>query len=187
MKPSRVAIIFGGILITAGVFMLYPTRGDIDSYNDTLPPGQAAYIEFNILFAGRASGDYRETTGRSINLYVYDAQQFLRFSTTPATPQGLFSTSGVSGTFSANIPMPGKYYLVIDQGAGNEQATVTWVLNLKLDGTNTLFLGLGATMIAAGAITAVIGYRAKKKAESQRQPSPQDVVLFDQPPPPPQQ
>lgn len=185
MRSFQVAIVIGSLLAGGGVWIMVPGSPSQESYNDNIAPQQYLYIEFDIFWDGRVSGDYRETSGRSLYLHLFDTQQFLTF-TTQFTAQGLYSTSGSQGTFSASLPIPGKYYIVLDHGPGYEAVTQAFSLNVKLDGTNGLILGLGIGMIAIGATVAIIGYRAKKKVESQQQPPTQGVILFDQPKPPEQ-
>jgi hypothetical protein len=185
MKSFQVAIVIGALVALIGIGLLYPTRPSQDNYNDFIGPDEFYYVEMDIFFGGRVSGNYTDSGGRSLILHVYDTQQFLTF-TTQSTPQGLFSTSGSSRFFSADLSMPGKYYVVIEHGLGDEQTTQTFTMNVRIDGTNSLMLGLGVGMTAVGGIVAIVGYRAKKRSESQKQSSPQDVVLFGQPPPPPQ-
>lgn len=185
MRWFQVAIVIGALLALGGVYVIYPADPAEETNNDFIDPDQYYFVELNIFWDGRLFGNYRETAGRSLRLHIYDIQQFVGFTTEPTSPVGLFSTSGSLGTFSANLPMPGKYYVILEHGPGNEQTTQTFSLTIGLDGTNAVVLALGGGLIATGVIIAVVGYRAKKKAESQKQVSPQDVVLFGQPPPPP--
>lgn len=182
MKAFQAAVIVGGLLAVAGLWIMIPSRSSEQSYSDSIGAQEYLYIPLDVFWGGYVSTSYAESSGRSLVLYVFTNDQFVSFTTQFSAPF-LASTIGSSGSFSANFPAPGKYYLVIDHGPGNEQTTQAFSLTVSFGGTNTLVLALGSGMIIVGGIIAFLGYRAKKSAEGTRPPSP-GVVLYDQQTPP---
>ncbi len=89
--------------VTTTIFDL-PPRSDLH-----------AYLEFFFIGGGRIWGNYLET-GHSINLYVFDEDQYT-FYKIQGIPQALFTSWGTNGLFSATLSTTGKLYLVVDHGA----------------------------------------------------------------------
>ncbi len=181
MKAFRVLLATGGILLIVGIYFAIPGTAVSGNGTYSVPAGNFYYrITLNLLKAGRISGQFSETSGNIISLYVFTGAQFDSYRN-GVVGQDLFAISGGSGTFSASVVSPGDYYLVLQHGANFVNQTQAVQLTWQLDGTNPVLLGLGITILVVGVILSLLGYRMRRRGAPP--PSTAGVILFDQPKP----
>ena len=163
----------GALLFVVGVYLVLPDWPVTDTYTDVIPPGtdRYRYFEVTIYTGGRVSGDFSETAGHPVSLYVFDKTQYAMFQTNAGIPGSLFSTIEVStGSYSAAVDLPGAYYIVVGHGVGYGQSSQQYNLTLTIDGTNTLILGVGLATIAVGAVILAAGFDSRRTAHLQPWP-----------------
>ncbi len=179
MKAFRILLVTGGILLIIGIYLAVPGTGASGNGTYSVPSGNFYYrITFNMLKAGRISGQFSETSGNTISLYIFTSAQFDSYRNGVAD-QNLFAMSGSSGSFSASVFSPGDYYLVLQHGANFVNQVQAVQLAWLLDGANPVLLGLGIAVLAVGVILSFVGYRMRARAAPP--PSTAGVILFDQP------
>ena len=166
-----------GILVTIGIYVIYPPLPVSDNITANIPTGTYySRIPFSIYKANQISGTYSVNGGSSVNVYIFTASQYDLYRTSQLT-DNLFKVTGSSGSFSATVSSPGTYYLVFDHATNNSAQDVQ--ITYLLDGWNPIFLGAGIAMIGIGIALGVLGNRQRRKQETPRKVT--DVVVFDQP------
>ena len=178
MKAFQAILIFSGILIIAGIYVIYPPLPVSNNLSANIPAGNYYYrITFNILKADHISGTFSTTDG-SLNVYVFTSTQFASYQSSGQTSSNLYQLLGVSnGPFAANVESPGNYYVVFEHVAGStssENVQISYVL----DGWNPIFILGGIVLIAIGVALGFFGRMRRSKTEAPRKAT--DVVMFDQ-------
>ncbi len=178
MKSFQVILAIAGILLIAGVYVIYPPLPFSNSHSLTIPEGNYFYhIDLSITKLGHISGTFSDSSCNGIIVYVMDDGQFQNLKAGLST-SSLFSTTGTNGGFSANIVSPGSYHLVLEHDLNTAQQTVQ--ISYQVDGMNLVFLGTGIGLIVAGVALVLVGRRSRQRYEPPRKHS--DVILFDKPP-----
>ena len=179
MRVFRVLLTTGGIFLIVGVYLAIPAAAVSGNGTYSVPAGNFYYrIIFNVQKAGRISGQFSETSGSIVTLYVFTSAQFDSYRN-GVVSQDLFAITGSSGGFSASVAFPGDYYLVIQHGASFVNQAEAVQLTWQLDGSNFFLLGLGITIFVVGVILTFLGYRLRSRGAPP--PSTAGVILFDQP------
>ena len=177
MKSFQVLLIVAGILLIAGIYVIYPPLPVSSTLAANIPAGNYYYrIIFSIAKANRISGTFSGTGGTNVNVYILTASQFDAYKAGQST-SNLFQTTGSSGSFSATVSTPGTYYLVFDHATNNNAQDVQ--ISYLLDGWDPIFLGTGIALITVGIALGILGNRQRRKQEAPRKAT--DVVMFDQP------
>ncbi len=188
MKAFQALVSLGGLLLVIGVYVLLPASSLTANHTNTLDPGASVYLydKLNVLKFGRLTGQFSESQGNALNLYVFTEDQYTTF-TTQYVPQGLFSSlEHSSGSFSVSLPSPGNYYLIFTHGTGLETSSQEVNFSLNLDGYNPVILAVGVGLLVGGAISLGVGYHLRNKyLDKLLTPAASDVVVFDKPSPPP--
>jgi hypothetical protein len=70
---------------------------------------------------------------------------------------------GASGSFSANLPGSGTYYLVLAHGTGFEYSGQAVRVSYRVTGIQPEFLGIGLPFVAAGIVGVAFGLRARAR------------------------
>ena len=79
-----------------------------------------------MLGSGRIFGDFSESQGQPVSLYVFNQQEFETYKTGGGIGSFIFSIANVpSGTYQADIQSAGTYYLVIISGSDQTTEQVT--------------------------------------------------------------
>ena len=187
MKAFQAFSILGGIVVIIGVYVLIPTFPLTAHHNLTMGVGANMYLydKFNVFKSGHLSGQFSESQGQALGVYVFTDAEYTTF-TNGYLPQGLFSSDGpASGSFSVSIPAPGNYYLIFMHGTGLENTSQTVDFSVTLDGYNPVILAAGFGLLAAGAVLVIVGYYLRNKyLDKLLTPAASDVVVFDKPSPP---
>ena len=78
LKAFRVLLIIGGVLGLAGISLVASSFGSSASSTTSIPAGSIWYMyyEFDVLGPGSLRGDYQETTGGALDLYVLTEAQY---------------------------------------------------------------------------------------------------------------
>jgi|GEM_PF-3597636 len=189
MKAFKVLAIVGGILVSIGLILTVNAIVPGSTTETIAIPAGAewyAYYEFSILFSGSVSGEFQVLSSGSVNLYVMTQAQYDGFSLTGDGPS-LFTTSGSSGTFSANLPSGGKHFLVFTHGGGWEGVIQDVRTTLRVSGIEPTFFVGGIVLVLVGVALSALGLRKKRQAAAARPPEfppqPGGVVLYGPPPP----
>ena len=184
MRAFQVFSLLGGLLLVIGVYLLIPSSPLTASHNGTIDVGANVYLydKFNVFQSGHLGGQFSESQGQPLRVYVFTDSQYSTF-TTGNIPQGLFSSDGPSsGSFSVSIPSPGNYYLIFMHGVSFASSPQTISFSVSLDGYNPVVLASGFGSLAAGAASFFIGYRLRNKyLDEKATPKASDVVMFDKP------
>jgi len=186
MSPKPVRIL-AYILILVGIigvaWSLQPTEG---TTTGELPAGEGyySYVKVSMWLNGHVEGSYEVTSGGgTVNFFIFDAAQYADYSSGGIAAQSIFTSTGVSGSFSEDLPTTGAYYIVIDHGSTTAAQAVK--LTYKVSGLDLKYLIGGAVLLAIGVVLAVVGLRMKAKAEATKFSAPVsqeptgEVVMFD--------
>jgi hypothetical protein len=178
MKSFQVILAIAGILLIAGVYVIYPPLPFSNSHSLIIPDGNYFYhLDLSITKLGHISGTFSDSSGNGVIVNVMNDGQFQNFKAGLST-SSLSLTTGISGGFSANILGPGSYHLVLEHDLNTAQQTIQ--ISYQVDGMNPVFLGTGIGLLVAGVALALVGRRSRQRHEPPRKHS--DIILFDKPP-----
>jgi hypothetical protein len=166
MKWFLVFFIIGVALAPVGFVALIKDQPYAGAFSFTVPPGEYYYLPLRVVNGGRVSGNFVESQGQLVSLYVFNQQQFDEYQIKGAL-SSLFSTTNLSqGTYSTSISAPGTYYVVTAHGTGYDQTSQQLTLTVRVDGTNLPYLGLESLVpIALGLLAA--SYLVQKRQNRQ--------------------
>jgi hypothetical protein len=182
VKVFQLLLVLGGILFIAGIYVIYPGTPYTSNHTVSIPSGGNYFFQLgmSIQKGGHVGGTFSELSGNTIVLYLFNQAQYDSYRNGPVSGS-MFQTSGISGSFSANVPSPGTYYIVLEHGASSVNQVQNVQVSYVIDGMNPVYLVSGLGLLAAGIILAVLGYARKRKVVPPR--SVTDVVMFDHPKP----
>jgi len=136
-------------------------------YNATfsldIPPGQYHYLPLNVVGEGRISGDFAEVQSQLVNFYVVTEHQYETYKSTGILDYLFFVINAASATYDTHISSPGSYYLIITHSSGYESNSEQISLHLRLDGTNSWYLGLeGLVLVAVVGLPVFFTFRKRE-------------------------
>ncbi|MBO0888185.1 hypothetical protein J2P12_03705 [Candidatus Bathyarchaeota archaeon] len=179
MRGYLILAIAGGILAISGIYLLIPAAPVSGDRALSIPAGDYfTRLTFHVFKSDRISGNFYESSGNTITLYIFNGEQLGIYKSTGRV-NGMFQVTSARGTYSASFSSPGDYYLVVAHDVSDSGLIQSVNVSFTLDGTNSLVLGSGIFLIAAGAGMIILGNARKRRTETPRSIS--DVVLFDQP------
>jgi len=165
LKAFRVLLIIGGVLGLAGISLVASSFGSSASSTTSIPAGSIWYMyyEFDVLGPGSLRGDYQETTGGALDLYVLTEAQYQSYRT--GTNMGSLWSLGSSnaGTIDVVLPGSGKYFLVADHGTSYEGVRQVVRFSLHLAGINPTTFAAGIGLLGAGVVVAALGVLKRRR------------------------
>ena len=165
LKAFRVLLIIGGVLGLAGISLVASSFGSSTSSTTSIPAGSIWYMyyECNALGPGNLRGDYQETTGGALDLYVLTEAQYesYRAGTNIGSLWSLGSSN--AGTIDVLLPGSGKYFLVADHGTSYEGVRQVVRFSLHLAGINPTTFAAGIGLLGAGMVVAALGVLRRRK------------------------
>jgi hypothetical protein len=177
VKSFQALVILAGVLLTIGIYVIYPPLPASDSITANILSGNYySVIHFDMYKTNQISGTYSVSGGSSVNVYIFTTSQYDLYKTGQTT-DNLFKTTGSSGSFATTVSTPGTYYLVLDHATNTNAQDVQ--ITFLVDGWSPIFLGTGIALIAIGIALGLLGNRQRRKQEAPRKVT--DVVVFDQP------
>jgi hypothetical protein len=189
VNPHKVLTAIGLVLMLIGLigvaWSIQPASG---STTVTVPAGAGYYCYMKIsgFVGGHLSGDFTVTPGGSVSFYVLDPTQYADYMQDLSPSGYMFTTTGSSGTFSADLPTSGTYYIAFHRGSGYEGSAQIVEVNYNVSGIELILLIGGAVLLAAGVVLTVIGLRMKSKAKAMEPAMAKlpatDVTLFQNKP-----
>ncbi len=171
MKKSRILAIIVLVLILIGVYVLYGAFPSSNNTRDfTIPSGNYYYrFETVSLISASVEGSYSVSSGPPVTVKVFSQSEFDQFATTGiGTP--ITSTSGSSGSFSADLGGTGKMFIVFEHSSDTSEATVH--MSLKISGIAMVAMVVGVVLLVVGIVIAVLGARMGRKEAAAIPPSP---------------
>jgi hypothetical protein len=165
VRIFRILLVVGGVLALAGVSLVFSSTGSSSSSTTSIPAGASWYMyyEFDLLGAGRLRGDYQETTGGSLDVFVLTQAQYDSFRN--ATDAGSLWSLGSSkgGTIDVSLPGSGTYFLVAAHSMAYQQVDQTVRLTLQVSGISPMPFGSGLALFGAGIAVVSWGMVRRKK------------------------
>jgi hypothetical protein len=162
MRWALVLYFIAVFLVPIGVLAIVKDQPYSGNFSFTVPPSQHIYLPLHVSNGGRISGDFVETSGQPVTVYVFNQQEYDQYRANGAA-SSLFSTMDLSqGTYSASIPAPGTYYVVTAHGTGYAQTSEPVTLSVKVDGTNLPYLGLESLAPVGGGLL-VLAYVMRRR------------------------
>ena len=165
LKAFRLLLIIGGVLGLAGISLVASSLGSSASSTTSIPAGSIWYMyyEFNVLGPGNLRGDYQETTGGALDLYVLTEAQYesYRAGTNIGSLWSLGSSS--AGTIDVGLPGSGKYFLVADHGTSYEGVRQVVRFSLHLAGIDPTTFAAGIGLLGAGMVVAALGVLKRRR------------------------
>ncbi len=80
MKSFQVILAIAGILLIAGVYVIYPPLPFSNSHSLTIPDGNYfLHIDLRITKLGHISGTFSDSSGNGVVVHVMDDGQFQNF------------------------------------------------------------------------------------------------------------
>jgi hypothetical protein len=181
----RILLIVGGVFWLAGFSLVVTSFGSDTASTTSIPAGPAWYLyyEFNVLGGGHLRGDYVETTGGTVDLFVLNEVQYASYRTGMNVGSLWSLGSSKAGTIDVQLPSSGKYFLVADHGTPYERVPQVVRFSLHLTGIDPTTFAAGAGLLGAGVVVFSLGLR--KWNGTARQPSvPPQTPSQPQPEPP---
>ena len=165
LRVFRILLVVGGVLGLAGLSLVASSFGSSASSTTSIPAGPVWYMyyEFNVLGPGNLRGDYQETTGGALDLYVLTEAQYQSYRA--GTNIGSLWSLGSSnaGTIDVSLPGSGKYFLVADHGTSYERVQQVVRFSLHLSGIDPTTFTAGMGLLGAGVVVAVLGILKRRK------------------------
>ena len=161
LKVPTVLLFVGGMMFLSGqgLFAASFFQG-ADGALATIPAGSTwAYVyQIKVLGAGRVFGEFADPAGGLVDLFVFGAAQYESFRLDGTGPS-LYSAHGASGSFSADLPGSGTYYLVLAHGDGFQYWGQAVRVSYRVAGVQPELLGIGLPFVAAGIVGVGLGLR----------------------------
>jgi hypothetical protein len=185
-------IVFIACVVASASMIGISARVHADTENETVQPDM-----FLALFYEMDKGvtlKFSITSSVPIYIYVLDTTNYNSYSSSGTIPSALYRTiSPVSSAESSvEAPATGRYYLIMENSASTQTASVT--IDYSFEGTGLSLTGLGYAMIIGGIVGivafAVVGAMVLKRRKSKQQgqlPGQRDPGQQWQPPMPPPQ
>jgi hypothetical protein len=179
---SKLMIIFGSIVAIVGPYLLFtaivPYEETIDH---TIPAGMVFSISYGGLAWGSYSGEYSQSSGGSIEFYVFTESQYEDYLDGISTTS-LHYAIGSSHSFSVSLPGYGRFFMAFVPVNYNSDCLIT--VSYRVSGITVPVLALGAVLLAGGIATVFLGTRRMRAKEASKPfAGPTDVVIFKKPPP----
>jgi len=158
-------LIIGGVLGLAGISLVASSLGSSASSTTSIPAGPIWYMyyEFDVLGPGNLRGDYQETTGGALDLYVLTEAQYQSYRA--GTNMGSLWSLGSSnaGTIDVVLPGSGKYFLVAGHGTSYENVRQVVRFSLHLAGIDPTTFAAGIGLLGAGMVVAALGVLKRRR------------------------
>src|SRR5437899_12216189 len=165
LKVPTVLLFVGGMMFLSGqgLFAASFFQGAGGSVA-TFPAGSTwAYVyPIKVLGAGRVFGDFADPAGGLVDLFVFGAAQYESFRLDGTSPS-LYSAQGASGSFSADLPGSGTYYLVPAHGDGFQYWGQAVRGSYRVARIQPDPLGIGFPFVAVGRAAHAIGLRHRNR------------------------
>ncbi len=167
LKVPTVLLFVGGMLFLSGqgLFAASFFQG-ADGAVATIPAGPTwAYVyEIKVLGAGRVFGQFADPAGGLVDLFVFGKAQYEGFRLDGTGPS-LSSAQGASGSFSADLPGSGTYYLVLAHGDGSQYFGQAVRVSYRVAGIQPELLGIGLPFVAVGIVGVGLGLRRTNQSK----------------------
>jgi len=194
IRVFRVLLVAGGVLFLAGTSFFAGAFSSSTSNTTSIPagPGWYMYFEFNLLGSGTLRGDYRETTGGTLDLFVLTQAQYEAYKLGTEFVPLWFTGDSRQGTIDVALPGSGKYFMVADHGRSFEGIKQDVHLALSVSGIDPPWfasavglLGGGLALIAVGIVKRRRFRRSPAAQSDSSSPLPGESSRPPEPPQPP--
>ena len=168
LKRFQIVLIIGGVFWLAGFSLVVSSFGSDTASTTSIPAGPIWYMyyEFNVLGGGHLRGDYVETTGGSVDLFVLNEAQYASYRAGVDIGSLWSLGSSKAGTIDVSLPSSGKYFLVADHGTPYERIPQVIRFSLHLTGINPTIFAAGAGLLGGGVIVVSLGMRKWNRVPS---------------------
>ena len=164
VRVFRVLLVIGGVLLLAGLALVFSSTGSSTSSTDSLPAGSYyLFYQFNLFGSGTLRGEYQETTGGSVNLFVLTEVQFESYRAGRDVGSLWSLGSSRAGTIDVALPGSGRYFLVADHGSAYEQVQQEIRFTLRLTGIDPTTFGAGLAFSGAGSLVMSWGVFSRRR------------------------
>src|SRR5437879_6600607 len=150
-RAFHILLIVGGILILAALPLLVSSLTTSAAATTTIPAGpwRMSYY-FNLLGSGTLRGNFQETTGGSLNLFVLTEAQYSAYQSGADGGSLLSVLSSRGGSFGVALPGSGTYYLVADHATDSFAIAQEIQFVVQVRGINPTTFVVGAGLFTAG-------------------------------------
>ncbi len=111
-----------------------------------------------------------------MRLYIFSSAQYSAYQN-GASSTSIDEEYGSNGAFSATVPSPGTYYIILVHGLFSHNQDQNVQVSLVIDGVNNEYLASGIGVAAAGITLAYVGYTRRRKTIPSRKVI--DVIMSD--------
>ncbi len=182
LRAFHILLVVGGVLSLAAMPLIVSSLATSAAANTTIPAGARWFMSyyFNVLGSGTLRGNFEETTGGSLNLFILTEAQYNSYQSGEdgGSLYSLLSSRG--GSFGVALPGSGTYYLVADHGMNSLAIAQEIHFVVQVRGINPTIFLVGIGLFGAGVAFVVLGARMGRKASWR--PSfrtPRDVPVSD--------
>ena len=157
----KILLIVGGVFWLAGFSLVVSSFGSDTASTTSIPAGPTWYLyyEFNVLGGGHLRGDYVETTGGSVDLFVLNEAQYASYRDGMNIGSLWSLGSSRAGTIDVSLPSSGKYFLVADHGTPYERVPQVVRFILHLTGIDPKIFAAGVGLLGGGVVVVSLGMR----------------------------
>ncbi len=150
-----------GLLFGAGLFSASVSQ--ILNTEFTVPAGASYCVagSFDTVTGGSVTVAYNVSVG-TVDQYVMTAVQKAAFASGTGTGY-LAATTGSRGTFSADLPSGGTYYVIACHGAGSENLAQAGLATITINAWSTAPFVAGLVGISAGVVFAGIAFALRHR------------------------
>jgi hypothetical protein len=158
LRAFHILLIVGGVLTLTAFPLLVSSLDTSAAATTTIPAGpwRMSYY-FNLLGSGSLRGNFQETTGGSLNLFVLTEAQYNSYQSGTDGGSLLSVLSSRGGSFGVVLPGSGTYYLVADHGTDSFAIAQEIQFVVQVRGINPTTFLVGVGLVAAGVVFVVWG------------------------------
>jgi hypothetical protein len=163
LRAFHILLIVGGVLTLTALPLLVSSLDTSAAATTTIPAGpwRMSYY-FNLLGSGTLRGNFQETTGGSLNLFVLTEEQYNLYQSGTDGGSLLSVLSSRGGAFGVALPGSGTYYLVADHGTDSFAIAQQIQFVVQVRGLNPTFFVVGVGLFAVGGVFVVWGTMTRR-------------------------
>jgi hypothetical protein len=163
LRAFHILLIVGGVLTLTALPLLVSSLDTSAAATTTIPAGpwRMSYY-FNLLGSGSLRGNFQETTGGSLNLFVLTEAQYNSYQSGTDGGSLLSVLSSRGGSFGVVLPGSGTYYLVADHGTDSFAIAQEIQFVVQVRGINPTTFLVGVGLVAAGVVFVFWGARRRR-------------------------
>ncbi len=182
LRPHKVILVAAAVLLGAGLLLLYESQfprplsvQGAETFQIPDGHGWHSFFRLELLEGGGVTVEFTEGGDGTVDVFLLDDEDYGIYQDSGLVLRPLGSASGSAGTFMAEVPSEGTYYLVFTHGsvsqALSQDVQITYLFEgLRPLGPDRDQARLGFLLLLVGAAAANVGgflkFRLRSRAVS---------------------